>query len=205
VLWNRAVAYTARRQFLRALEDLNRIEDLDREFPVHNARGNVLMGLGRHGDAAEEYQRHLERHDNPTTRLNLAIAFQMMHRLDDAVEQYNRVLSAVPELAVAWNNRGLAHRMAGRLDLAIADYNRAVEIDGEHSPAYVNRAMLHRCNGEFEQALRDLEKAIQSEPLNAVAFRNRALVHLRLGSLDHATADYRSAVEIEPALAFSPA
>lgn len=202
VLWNRAIALCGRRRYEQALQDLDRIESLDDKAAVFHVRGNVLLALGKYEEAAQQYRQHLAERDNPMTRLNLGVAYQMLRMPQEAIEQYNIVLSVAAELSVAWNNRGLAHRALGRLDLAIADFDKAIELDSDYSPGYNNRGMAYQASRRFEEALEDFRSAIGTDPLNAVAFRNRSLLYLRTNSPQEAKADYETALSLEPALAF---
>lgn len=199
LLWNRAIAGFWRGHFAQVIEDLNAISFTEPNEPIYNLRGNAYLALHQLDNAIADYERHLEKHDSTTARLNLALALQMRGDVHSALQQYDQVLLQNPQLAVAWNNRGLIYRQLGELNLALADFGRAIDIDPQ-STYYNNRAMTHLRRGNHKMAIFDMTAAIDADPFNAVAFHNRALMLLREDKPDLAEADYRAAMALEPSL-----
>ena len=79
---------------------------------------------------------------------------------DRAIEDYNKAIELNPELAEAYNNRGVAYCIKGDYDRAIVDYNTAIALKRDYTAdAYYNRgeAWLHL--GEWEKAKLDLTVA----------------------------------------------
>jgi tetratricopeptide (TPR) repeat protein len=60
-----------------------------------------------------------------------------------------------PELADAYNNRGIAYAGKGELDRAIEDYNTAIKLNPELADAYYNRGIAYRDKGELDRAIED--------------------------------------------------
>src|SRR6516162_6773257 len=55
---------------------------------------------------------------------------------DQAITEFDEVIRRNPEIAVAYNNRGLAHYKKGELDNAITDYNAAIRLNPALAAAY---------------------------------------------------------------------
>lgn len=80
--------------------------------------------------------------------------------LDEAIELYTRAIQLDPNLAAAYNNRGLAYDEKGDLGRAIADLDRAIQLDPNAAPTYYNRGLAHKALGKKAEAISDFEKFI---------------------------------------------
>jgi tetratricopeptide (TPR) repeat protein len=80
---------------------------------------------------------------------------------EDAIPAYGLVIRKLPDLAIAYNGRGLAYYHEERLALALEDFSKAIELKSGYADAYANRAVVHRDQGDTEKATADLEKAIE--------------------------------------------
>ncbi len=76
-----------------------------------------------------------------------------------AIDDYNKALGINPNLALAYNNRGIARAELGDKQKAIDDYNQALHIDPNLAGAYHNRGIAHRDLGDKPGAIADLQKA----------------------------------------------
>lgn len=68
---------------------------------------------------------------------------------------------AVPNLAVAYRNRGVAHAARSDYDQAIADFNKAIELNPNYATAYNDRAVAYTNKGDFQRAVADVTKAVE--------------------------------------------
>ncbi|GEM_PF-5402042 len=64
-----------------------------------------------------------------------------------------------PELAGAYNERGLSYTAKGNLNRAIADFNKAIEIAPDYGDAYNNRAVVYYMKGDFNKSWADVHQA----------------------------------------------
>ncbi len=156
-----------------------------------------------------------------------AVHYYFQDRLDEAIEDYNRVIELKPERVNPYVMRGLAylkkghgegffaelHRLARRirkappsesreyLERAIADFSRAIELDPQLAKSYSYRAEAYLFRGMIDQAIRDANMAIQlrKDPHStAVAYATRAEIYRRLGQYDLYETDVRRAAELDP-------
>ena len=68
---------------------------------------------------------------------------------------------AVPNLAVAYRNRGVAHAARSDYDQAIVDFNKAIELNPNYATAYNDRAVAYTNKGDFQRAVADVTKAVE--------------------------------------------
>ncbi len=116
----------------------------------------------------------------------------------DSLSLWNDVLDKLPELDLAWNNRGLAWAEMGEWHKAVEDYNRAIEIEPRVHLPYTNRGMAWARLGRLDRALADLNRAISLNPRAARALANRGAIHQMLGMEAAARADYDRTLGIDP-------
>jgi tetratricopeptide (TPR) repeat protein len=72
------------------------------------------------------------------------IALREEGELDEAIANYDRVLSIKGDVAVVYNNRGVAWLKKRDLDRAISDFDKALDIDPDFAAPYYNRGIAWR-------------------------------------------------------------
>ena len=120
---------------------------------------------------------------------------------DKAIGHYAEAIGLKPELAIAYNNRGIAYNDIGEVDRAIIDYNKAIKFNPKYAEAYNNRGIAYRREGEVNRAIQDYNKAIELNPAFAKAYYNRGLAYRREGEVDRAIQDFNTVIELNPELA----
>lgn len=121
-----------------------------------------------------------------------------------AVETFSTRISADPNNAQNYANRGLAYAGLQSYQSAIDDYSKALQLSPEAEDApqiYNNRGLAYFNTDQDEQAEADYTKAIELKSDYAIAYVNRALLHQRHEQNDQAVADYTKALELNPQLA----
>ncbi|HEX6660842.1 MAG TPA: sulfotransferase, partial [Sphingomicrobium sp.] len=131
--------------------------------------------------------------------LREASRLRTLGRVDEAINAYERLLEAKPELADSWYNLGWLQRKARRFEAALESYGRALEL-GIRDPEEVrlNRAVilsdhLHRP----EDAKRELGDALGKNPGYVPALLNLGNLHEDLGDREAAREAYRRALALE--------
>ena len=79
---------------------------------------------------------------------------------EDAINQYNKVLRIIPDLALAYHGRGLAYHHLEQHDLAMEDLNKSIQLDSEYADAYRNRGVILLNRGEMNKGISDINKAM---------------------------------------------
>lgn len=80
---------------------------------------------------------------------------------EDAIPAYGLVIRKLPDLAIAYNGRGIAYYHEERFALALEDFSKAIDLKSGFADAYANRAVVYRDQGDSDKATADLEKAIE--------------------------------------------
>ena len=101
----------------------------------------------------------------PDVLFRYTSAVQLLNaaQYEDAIPQFDFVIRLLPDLALAYNGRGLAHleKDNPNLELALEDFDKAVEVDPDFADAYLNRALAHSRAGEQGKSIDDLQKALR--------------------------------------------
>lgn len=79
--------------------------------------------------------------------------------LQEALEDFDKVLSLNPKVVYAWFNKGNIFYEAGDYTSAMQAYSEAIRIDPEFGEAYFNRGLAYLNAGNKGQAFADLSKA----------------------------------------------
>lgn len=132
---------------------------------------------------------------------NLANAFRLAGRLDEAVARYRRALASRPNYAEAHNNLGTAQRSLGQLDAAIVSFHRALAIKPDFADALANLGNALKDQGQFDAAVISLRRAIELKPNHAKAHCGLGSALMDTGQVDAAIASYRRALNLDPDLA----
>ncbi|MCX7590463.1 MAG: sulfatase-like hydrolase/transferase [Kiritimatiellae bacterium] len=150
--------------------------------PVHRPMliqlADILLKSGELDAAAATYRRALGLPPDPCeprfatghskleikARINWGTALRHLGRLEEAAEQYQRVLSIRPESVEAHNNLANIYLLQNRRKLAVLHYSRALE----HDPTAINSRLylgqlLHQM-GRYGEALRVWREGLKFHP-----------------------------------------
>jgi predicted O-linked N-acetylglucosamine transferase (SPINDLY family) len=111
---------------------------------------------------------------------------------------YDDVITASPNHAQSWNNRGNALLALGREQEALASYDRALSLLPNYAEAWRNRGTTLLQFGRPEEALASFEKAVQVKPDFTPAWEDYAATLARLGRREDAIAAYDRALALAP-------
>jgi TonB family protein len=106
-----------------------------------------------------------------------------------------------PDIADAYNNRGLAYDIKGDYDRAIQDFDEAIRLKPSDFTAFNNRGLAYSHKGDYDRAIKDYNQAIQLEPDYADAFNNRGVAYRYKVNYDRAIKDYNQAIRLKADLA----
>ena len=102
-----------------------------------------------------------------------------------ALEIFERVLAANPEIPEAWNNKGVALYGLGRIEEANESYDRCLSLDPENLDAMRNKGFLLRNQKKLEEALQVYDSVLQKGG-DAYDMESTAAVLTALGRLEEA-------------------
>jgi tetratricopeptide (TPR) repeat protein len=115
-----------------------------------------------------------------------------------ALQDYNKAIELNPNLALAFNDRGLLFYNADEYDRALEDFNRAIELDSKFETAFDNRGVTYFAKNNADHALADYDHAIELNPDDLNAYWNRGDLYRSTGDREHAVGDYRKALSLGP-------
>lgn len=128
--------------------------------------------------------------------LQEAYQHQMNKELDEAVELYQRSISAYPT-AEAYTFLGWTYSWMGRIDEAIAECHKAIEVDPTFGNPYNDIGSYLMMKGESDEAIPWLERALQ-----APRYQSYCYPHMNLGRVYETKRDWlRAKDEYRKALA----
>jgi tetratricopeptide (TPR) repeat protein len=97
----------------------------------------------------------------PNDSLHWGNVYQQQGKLDQALNEYNKIIHTSPYLAIGYVSRGSVYLQQGRWELAILDFNKAIVIDPVAAIVYFNRANAYLGNKQYDKAWEDMHKAME--------------------------------------------
>ena len=129
---------------------------------------------------------------------SIGYLFQEKGKPGEAIAAYDESIRLKPDLAEAYNNRGVAKKDLGQREAAIADYDEAIRLKPNDAEAYNNRGNAKNNLGQREAAIADYDEALRLKPDYAEAFNNRGNAKKDLGQREAAIADHDEAIRLKP-------
>jgi cytochrome c-type biogenesis protein CcmH/NrfG len=121
-----------------------------------------------------------------------------VHRLDDAIAQFDVVLAQHPNDPDANFQMGYALMEKGDIDVAISHFELTLKVKPEDPDAETNLGNLLLKADRIGEAVEHFRIVVGREPLNARAHYNLAVGLHRLGQLSKAIAQYKEALALDP-------
>ena len=128
----------------------------------------------------------------------IAAANSELKNLDQAIENFSKVLECNPQDGMAYFNIGIIFTEKGQFDKAIESYQQCLIIDSNHAEAYDNMGSVLRVQGKLSEALEHFLHALNLKPNFAQAHYNLGIVSQETGNTQEAIKSYRKACEIKP-------
>ena len=115
-----------------------------------------------------------------------------------AERDYNKAIDLNPNLAIAFNGRGMLFYDRNDYDRALQDFNRAIALDATDAGTFDNRGITYFYMNDFDHAEADFDHAIKLDPKDLDAYWNRGDLYRAKGEQENAAADYRMALSLGP-------
>lgn len=165
-----ASIYTARSDFVRAVDFLNRVRLIDPADPeVDGEQGLILMRAGRWDEAATYLQRAVaSSHENENVLNGLGILAQHSHQLDLAANYFQRALAIHTSRdsfrASLHNNLGSVYGEQGRYADTIEQLRSAIEIAPDDPEFRTNLATAYAASGRYNEARAEIRAVLKAAP-----------------------------------------
>ncbi len=129
---------------------------------------------------------------------NLGIVYFNAENYPKALEQFNKVISALPNFSKPYYGRGLIYLKQGNYDLALKDFKRVEEINPNDYQAHYYIGRVLRKQQKFVEAEKSLKKATEINPDFAPSYFEWGNVYYDQKNYRKAIEYYRSAAELDP-------
>ena len=117
----------------------------------------------------------------------------------EAIEAYDRAVSADPQSVEAWINRGTLCYEDGNLEKAAESFQQALASNPDNALAHYNLGSVLEESGQVEAAREHLREAVRLDPAYPDAHYNLAFVCEKLGSYGEARDHWQAYVQLDPA------
>ena len=226
-LYDAGAAYLRLNQLDRALDMFDRTIQADPTMAdAYNAKGVVLTKQRKYPEALELFNKALEINANDAGyRINIAMAYHLQGRKDDAQRLYKEAVSINREFAGVLDflgrasdavraaapavdpiqkaaaqkayDDGAAFLRLNRTDRAVESFDRALSLDPNNAEAFNAKGVIATKQRNYQNAIDLYNKAVQINPNNAGYHANLAIAYHLLGRKDDAVREYARAVQID--------
>jgi tetratricopeptide (TPR) repeat protein len=128
---------------------------------------------------------------------NLGDAFQMERRLDEAIDEYRRVVALKGDVPGFHMSLGASLARKGRLDEAVDAFREAIRLKKDYAEAHSNLGGALYKLGETDRAISSCREAIRLNPDFVAAHNILGLALVGKGHLDEAIPAYRQAIRCD--------
>ncbi len=129
---------------------------------------------------------------------NLGIVYFNNKRYSEALQQFNKIIKALPNFDKPYYGRGLIYEKQKKYDLAIADFNKVLEFNPNDYKAYYYLGKISILNKQYKQAKKYLDEAARLNPEFAPIYYEYGNLAAATGKMRGSINDYRRAVELDP-------
>ena len=136
--------------------------------------------------------------ENSLAQYNIGVVLARQGRVDEAIDHYERAITARPRFAAAHDNLGWALAKQGRAAAALEHYREALRIDARYVSAYNNLGNLLLEQGDVDQAVASFEKAVLYQPGYAEGHNNLGVALYQRGRTEEALAQFLIVVALKP-------
>lgn len=114
-----------------------------------------------------------------------------------SLADFDEAIRLKPNLASAFNFRGLTYSGLGKYDLAVADFTRSIEL-APQARTYDSRGKAHFKAGDNADALADYTRSVELDPEFAKAWRHRGEIRTVMADYEGARQDLMTALRLHP-------
>jgi Flp pilus assembly protein TadD len=113
-----------------------------------------------------------------------------------AKDYWDKAIAANPQMAEAYNNRGLAFYNLERHQQAINDFSQAIRMKPQYAEAFNNRGNAYYALDQYAKAEADFNKSLELKPKYAEALLNRGLAYFQMNKREESCKDFRRACDL---------
>ena len=160
--------------------------------------GAILVARQQYDQALQYIAGALRQTPKPEYLRSFGNALELLGRLDEALQAYDRAVSLRPDDADIWNSMGFVLTKLDRIDEAVLTFQHVLKLNPLHSLAANICATLLFDEGRFDEAIPYLDLCAKLEPNRALTYQTRGLCHTKKQRFEPAITDYERALKLEP-------
>ena len=173
----------------------------EREASLKATHGRAALLRGQYEDAERLLTEALAAARlSPAIQVNAfdyrGVARWRLHKLHEAVDDFNAALKLAPEDPALYNNRGNVLLELHSNAEAAKDFSQAIALAPTYGPAYNNRANARFFLGDPSGAIADFTRAVALMPTSPIPFNGRGTVQLALKRPAAALRDFSRAIAL---------
>ncbi|HEX8775270.1 MAG TPA: tetratricopeptide repeat protein [Pyrinomonadaceae bacterium] len=178
------------------------INDLPPDTFSYFLRAQVAFLAGDWNEALSNYDKALNLCPDTRSLIDIYLSkgniYQEQERLDEALNELNKILQLDTKHVFAYILRGDVLRRKRDYESAIRSYSTAIQLNPRFAEAYGDRGYAYYFKGNHEQALKDYAKALELKPDLAIVYYNRGNLYRDKEQFDKALQDYEVYIKYEP-------
>ena len=124
--------------------------------------------------------------------------FSFRKNYTQALEAYDAAIRLDPQLAEAYNNRGIVRYELGQFSAAIEDYSTAIRLKSNYADALNNRGNAYAALEQFQSAENDFRAALRLNDRSAAAHNNLGSLFVFKKMFDAAVDECSRAIQLNP-------
>ena len=193
----------------KASEAAKSVRENPTASPIHQAMAVavLLQQQGKIEESLEKWRSIANVAQGTDKELEARAWFSVGYLYDEikdfkrAIDAYTKAIRLNPDLAEAYNNRGVAKGRLNQHEAAIKDFDEAVRLKRDYAAAYNNRGVAKYELGQHKAAIEDYDAALRLKLDLAEAYNNRGVAKYELGQHEAAIEDYDAVLRLKPDLA----
>jgi len=199
---NRAQSLIRNKDFQRALNDVNRVIQLNPDNHIYYRNRAIvrLFASDKNGvnGALTDLERSIQLQASPTAfYIRGEIKLNWLNDYHSAINDFNKAIQLNPKYALSYESRAAAKTELGDYRSAISDFNIVISSYPERPDSYLGRGFALYQLGDLQSSISDFNKAIILNPRNAESYSNRANARSGLKNFIGAISDLNKAIELD--------
>ncbi len=202
IFYNRALSKIKIFDYVGALQDLDQALIINPQQDIaYFEQGNCKMDTRDYTGAIEAYTLAIQLNPLENYYFNRALSYYTLGSLQEAQQDFNKVVQLNPNNFTGWNKLGLSQYYSNQYDSALQSYNQCINLNPNFAEVYNNRGIIWHINEDYLRAEEDYNRAIQLDPQYSLPYYNLALIYYNQYRYPEALEYSNKSLEINPSYA----
>ena len=130
--------------------------------------------------------------------LILANTLQKQGKIDEAAQEYRKVLATDPNNSDVHNNLGIVLGRKGLMEEALKEFRLSLAIKPDQAMVHANIGFILGETHHFPEAVEEYNKALQLNPEDAHAHNDLGVAMIQMGEYEKAAEQFNDSIRIDP-------